>query len=84
MSEKNVVRNVIGGTVTMSDENGRHFIGAVPDQRECAGRQFRVKAVPIGGAQTTIFLCLRCTRELEGVRFSENDSHLVRNGGQIP
>jgi hypothetical protein len=67
----------------MGYENGRHFMGAVPDQRECVGRQLRIKAVPVGGAPTTIFLCLRCNRELEGVRLPENDSHLVRNGGQI-
>jgi hypothetical protein len=67
MVAENVVRNVIGTRVTMKEENGRHFVGPAPAERECAGRDFRVKAIPVGGAKSTTFVCLRCNRELEGL-----------------
>jgi len=83
MGEDYSVRNVIGDTIIMTEENGRHFRGPVPDERECPGRQFRVKAIPVKGAQTSTFMCLRCNRELEGLRLPGNDSRLLRKGGEI-
>lgn len=84
MAAEHTVRNVIGTTLRMTEENGRHFIGPVPLERECAGRDFRVKTIPDGGAKTTTFVCLRCNRELEGIHSPGNDSHLLRAGGAIP
>ena len=84
MVEDNTVRNVIGTHVTMGEENGRHFMGPVPAERECAGRHFRVKAIPVGGATSTTFVCLRCGRELEGVHQPGNNSSLIRTGADIP
>ena len=79
-----IVPNVLGQQLGMSEENGNHFIGPVPTQRECSGRKFVVIAIPAGGAKATTFRCLRCGRELKGIHLPENQSHLIRIGGEIP
>jgi len=70
--------------VQMSDEAGRHFIGPVPAERECAGRSFRVIAASKGANSGTMFRCLRCNRELEGQNLPDGKSRLSRPGSQIP
>jgi len=83
MSE-NIVRNIPGTLVRMGGENGRHFIAPVPSERECPGRDFQIIAVPVGGAQNSTFLCLRCKRELEGIHLPADESKIHRSFGQIP
>jgi hypothetical protein len=73
-----------GVEVRMSDEAGRHFIGPVPAERECAGRNFRITSASKGSDSGTIFRCLRCARDLEGAYLPHGKSHLNRPGGQIP
>lgn len=68
----------------MSDEGGRHFIGPVPVERECAGRDFQIISSPKESDSGAIFRCLRCTRELEGDYLPDGMSRLNRPGGRIP
>jgi hypothetical protein len=69
--------------VRMSDEAGRHFIGPVPAERECAGRNFRIITASKDANSVTIFRCIRCNRELEGQNLPDGKSRLSRPGGHI-
>jgi hypothetical protein len=70
--------------VQMSDEAGRHFIGPVPAERECAGRNFRSISVSKDANSSVMFRCMRCNRALEGHNLPDGKSRLSRPGGQIP
>jgi hypothetical protein len=69
--------------VRMSDEAGRHFVGPVPAERECAGRNFRIITASKDANSVTIFRCIRCDRELEGQNLPDGKSRLSRLGGHI-
>jgi hypothetical protein len=75
---------MIGAKVTMDEESGRHFIGPVPAERECAGRSFRIVATQNDSPSAITFQCLRCSRELPGAYLAEGQYRLDRPGGQIP
>jgi hypothetical protein len=70
--------------VRMSDEAGRHFVGPVPAERECASRTFRIIAASKDANSGAMFRCMRCNRELEGQNLPDGTSRLSRPGGQIP
>lgn len=70
--------------IRMGEEAGRHFVGPVPAERECSGRNFRIMSTQEGSDFGATFRCLRCGRDLEGAYFPQNKSRLNRPGGQIP
>jgi len=75
---------MVGAKVTMDEPSGRHFVGPVPAERECAGRNFRIVAVSKNSDSGASFRCLRCGRDVEGAYLPHGKSRLNRPGGQIP
>jgi len=75
---------MVGAKVTMDEQSGRHFVGPVPAERECAGRNFRIVAASQDSDSAATFRCLRCGRDLAGAYLPHSKSRLNRPGGQIP
>jgi hypothetical protein len=58
----------------MSEEAGRHFIGPVPVERECAGRNFQI--ISKGSDSGTLFRCTLTKRVEECFRGKPTRSSL--------